>query len=173
MGVVRVPMVNRDPVELRLKIAFRVLHQITGEGTQIGHVWCIFWGNDEPKMMPIIAAALGEVLFIGKIACGVEHSGIPAVTRNALPAKIADVAGERRGSKVGSVLADYPCAHHNPSGIRTQIQGRRRPPATSEVGISPTLLPATKSSPRMASFFRRAHDLSDEGFVPDTARPNT
>jgi hypothetical protein len=56
MGVVGVPMIDRDPVETGAEVALRVLHQLPREGPKVGHLARVLRRDCEPEMMPILIA---------------------------------------------------------------------------------------------------------------------
>ena len=71
MGVVGVPMIDGDPVQFGSEIPRDAGHQLTREGAEIAELASILRRNDEPEMMPVILAALGESEYVHRIRCRV------------------------------------------------------------------------------------------------------
>ena len=63
--VVRVPVIDPDPVELGAEVFLGLAHQVAREALQVGHLGSIFGRDDEPEMMPVVLAALAELLYVG------------------------------------------------------------------------------------------------------------
>ena len=74
VGIVGVPVVDPDPIKLGAEIPFGLPHQVPSERLEIGKLLCVFRRDDEPEMMPIPFAALGERAVVGVIVLGIEHS---------------------------------------------------------------------------------------------------
>ena len=117
MGMVGVPMIDGDPVELCAEIAFGILHQFAGEGAQIAHVLGVLRRDNEPEMMPVVGATLGEILSVGRVRGGVEHMGVAAVAGDAFAPQIGNVVGERGGTKSRALVADDTRLHHHPARV--------------------------------------------------------
>src|SRR5580698_5704111 len=67
VGIVGVPMVDSDPVELRTEIGLHLPGEIEGKRLEIGHLAGILWRDDEPEMMPVTLAAVGKGSIIGAV----------------------------------------------------------------------------------------------------------
>jgi hypothetical protein len=53
------------------------------------------WGHDEPEMMPIALAAIGEGAMIYIIVHGIEHPTRSTLLRYAFPPQIGQVSAKR------------------------------------------------------------------------------
>lgn len=76
MGIVGIPVVDRNPIKLRAQIPRGVRHQFPGESSEVSHLSSIFRRHRKPEMMPVPLTALGKGLCIGIIGPHVEHAGI-------------------------------------------------------------------------------------------------
>jgi hypothetical protein len=65
--IVGVPVVDRQPVEPRPEIPFGIGHQLSGEGSQIGHFASVLRRDDEPEMVAIVLASFCERAPIGAV----------------------------------------------------------------------------------------------------------
>jgi hypothetical protein len=54
-------MINGGPVELRLQIAFHLLHQVSNEGFDVRELIAIVRRYDDPELMSVAITPLGEV----------------------------------------------------------------------------------------------------------------
>ena len=52
--VLRIPMIDGDPVEAGAKVAFGVGHEVAGESLDIGEFAGVFGRDNEPEMMPVL-----------------------------------------------------------------------------------------------------------------------
>jgi hypothetical protein len=94
--MLRVPMIDRNPVERRAKVAFSISHQVAGKSFDVGKFGGIFRRHNEPEMMPVIVTALCESLMIDVVALSTEHPGWRAFLRHAVAAQIGEMSGKRR-----------------------------------------------------------------------------
>src|ERR1700716_1908722 len=85
VGIVGVPVVDADPIELGAEIALGLRHEVPCECLEIGKLLSIFRRDDEAEMMAIPFAAIGEGAVIGVVALGIEHSAASTILRYALP----------------------------------------------------------------------------------------
>ena len=76
----------------------------------------LFGTDDEPEMMPVAAAALGEGFLVGCLALGVEHPGLLGIPRHPLAFEIGDVGGERSGVKETAAVAGNARLDHDAAG---------------------------------------------------------
>jgi hypothetical protein len=60
MGVAGVVVVDRDPVQLGLKVALHLLHQPSGKALEIPKLDAVLRRYDQPELMAIIVAAIEE-----------------------------------------------------------------------------------------------------------------
>src|SRR5262249_50183884 len=95
MRVLRVPVVNRDPLEPGPKVTLRLRHQVPGKGLEVGHPRRVVRGYDEPEMMPVVLASLCEAAIVGVIACGIEHTTGGPIFGYALSPQISQMSTER------------------------------------------------------------------------------
>ena len=96
MGVVGVPMIDRDPVEPGAEVALCVPHELAREGSKVGHLARVLRRDREPEMMPVRFASFGESLRGGMVGGGVEHPGVRPVASDALALQVRDMFRERR-----------------------------------------------------------------------------
>jgi hypothetical protein len=95
MGVVGIPVIDTDPIELRSEIALSLGHQIPRKGLQVGKLLCILRGDDKTEMMTISLATIRERPVIGIVLCGVKHPTQSVIPRDALTAQIFKVSAKR------------------------------------------------------------------------------
>jgi hypothetical protein len=79
MGIVSVPVVDDDPVELRTEIGLYLPDEIAGECLEVDHLAGILEQDDEQEMMPVIFTTFGEGSVVGAVAGGIEHEPLLAV----------------------------------------------------------------------------------------------
>ena len=162
--IVGVPVIDRDPVEPRAEIALDIGHQLAREGPEVGHLRRVLGRDDEPEMVSVILAPLGEGALVGRIGPGVEHAGVRAVPGDALALQIGDVLGKRRRTEARAVMAHDARLHDDaPRGRATATaRGRRAGRVRSASGpCRPSLLPEALAD--MAGLLRGPHHLADEG----------
>src|SRR3546814_15875031 len=64
--IVGIPMVDRDPVELRAKIHLHPCHEIAGEAAKVFDVLRVLGGDDETELVAIALDARSEERRVGK-----------------------------------------------------------------------------------------------------------
>jgi hypothetical protein len=84
VGIVRIPVIDGNPVQPGAEIALGIRHQLTGKGAQIGHLGRVLRRYDEAEMMAVVLASLGEDALIDRLGSRVEHTGIRAIPGNAV-----------------------------------------------------------------------------------------
>ena len=89
--VVGVPVIDADPVEFRAEVLLHLSHEVARERLQVGHLRGVLGRDDEPEMMPVVLASLGERLHVGVVGLGTEHARLLAVARHALAAQIIEM----------------------------------------------------------------------------------
>jgi hypothetical protein len=104
MGVLGVPMIDRDPVETGSEVVPRVLHQFAREGSKVGHLAGILQRDGEPEMMPVLFVACGESLRVGVVGGSVEHPGVCAIAGHAVPLEVGEMLQERHGAKLATTV---------------------------------------------------------------------
>lgn len=97
MGIIGVPMIDRDPIEPCAQIRLHLTDQIAGEALEILELGSILRGDDETEMMAILFTAPREAQIIRLVARSIErHPRLP-VPADALALQIGEVFRERRG----------------------------------------------------------------------------
>src|SRR5262249_17340382 len=109
-------------IELGAEISLGLPHQVPGERLEIGELLRVLRGHDEPEMMPVTFAALGEGAVIGIIMLGIEHPTRSAVLRYAFPPQIGQVGAKRRPS--GPLPYDTRFDGNTARPVRHQPGGR-------------------------------------------------
>ncbi len=96
-----VPVVHGHPVELRAEVHLHLLGKIAGERLEVGHVGGVLGRDDEPEVMSVVLAAIGEGAVVGAIGLGVEHHAALAVTADAIALEVGTCArtAARRGRR--------------------------------------------------------------------------
>src|SRR4029453_19660084 len=95
MRVLGVPVVNRYPLEPGPKVTLRLHHQVSGKGLEVGQLGRVVRGYDEPEMMPVVLAPLGEGAMVGGIARGIEHATGGPVFGHTLSPQIGQMSTQR------------------------------------------------------------------------------
>src|SRR5262245_19776823 len=95
MRVLGVPVVNRHPLDPGVKVTLRLRHQVSGKGLEVGQLGRVVRGYDEPEMMPVVLAPLGEGAMVGVIARGIEHATGGPVFGHTFTPQIGQVSTER------------------------------------------------------------------------------
>jgi hypothetical protein len=93
MGIIGVPMIDRDPVEPGAKIAFGVRYQFSRKCPQVRHILRVLRRNDEPEVVAVITASFSKAPFIRLIRASVEHPGVGTITGDPIPFKIGQMFG--------------------------------------------------------------------------------
>jgi hypothetical protein len=135
VGVFRVPMLDRDPVELCPKIALRVPHQVACETLQVGELVSIIWRHNEPEMMPVVVATSDEPPVIDIVLGGTEQPSGGPVPGHALPAEVAEMSIQEAAPHA---MADDACFDDGAAGSIGQAVNcdeARRP--TAPEGAAP------------------------------------
>ena len=94
VGIVGVPVLDPEPIEIGAEITLGLRHQVAGERLQIGEPLGVLRGHDELEMMAIPFAALGEGAVVGVVVLSVEQATGGAVLRHALPSQVGEVSAE-------------------------------------------------------------------------------
>lgn len=97
--VLRIPVIDTHPIELGAEVLFDSADQLPREALQVGHIGCVFRGDDETKVVPIILAALRKGLGIGVLGVRAKQVGLFPVPRDPLAPKVAEMGAERRRSR--------------------------------------------------------------------------
>jgi hypothetical protein len=118
--------------------------------------------DDEPKMIPVIPAALREGPLVGRVGAHVEHPGVGAIVGDAFALERADMFGQRRRPEAGPAMADDPAHDDDPTTRGLLRQTERRSAAPAEGG-APTIadrLPEPLAG--VSGLLGGAHDLTDK-----------
>lgn len=160
MGIVGVPMVRRDPIELRAEILLHMPHKVAGEGSEVGHLRRILWRDDEAEMVSVAITALGKHLDAGVIGLGAEHAGLFPVTGHALALQVGKVCGERHATR--RVTNDAGLDDRDARATGQQAVGLDvGDPAPAEAR-SVARADLTGAGDASTSFLRRRQGLGDE-----------
>ena len=162
MGVVGVPMIDRDPVEPRSEVALRVLHELAREGPKVGNLARVLRRDCEPEMMPVLFAPFGESLRVGVVGGCVEHPGICAVAGHSVALEVGDMLRERRRTKSAATVAHDPGHDDDAPAGRSGGQGQRRPPSAAEGRTSGGAAASPERLASVARFLRGPHHLANE-----------
>src|SRR5262249_1695764 len=95
VGMLRVPMVDRDPVELGPEVTLGMRHQVSGKCLEIRQLSGIIRRDNKPEMMPITLAAFSKRTMVGLVMVGVEHPSRGTVLGDAFSPEIAEMRAER------------------------------------------------------------------------------
>ena len=95
MGVIRVPVIDGDPIELCSEVGFHLPSKVASKRLEIGHLSGILGRDDEAEMMPVIFASFGKGGIVGAVHLGIEHARLLAVCRDAVALQIGKMRGHR------------------------------------------------------------------------------
>ena len=73
--IVGVPVIDRDPIERRAQVGLHLPHEVARVFAQVGQLGGVFGRYDDPEMVPVIFAPLGETAIVGVVVGRVEHPG--------------------------------------------------------------------------------------------------
>ena len=93
--VLGVPVIDRDPVELRAEIALGLDHQLARECLEVRKFGGVVGRDDEAEVVAVAVAAFGEGMGVSRIDLRVEQAAGFAVTRRAVAAEIAEMGRQR------------------------------------------------------------------------------
>jgi hypothetical protein len=96
VGMLRIPMVDGDPVEFRSKIPFGLCHQVSGEGLQVRELLGVVGRHDEAEVMAIFLTTICEGPMVGILLFRIKHPPGSPVLRYAFAAQVLEVGAERR-----------------------------------------------------------------------------
>ena len=122
VGIIGVPVVDPNPIELGAEIPLGLRHQVAGERLQVRELVRILWGHDEAEMMAIPFAARRECAVVGVVVLGVEQAAGGAVLRHALPPQVGQVSAESRSPR--SLAHDAGLDGDAARPVRHQPSGR-------------------------------------------------
>src|SRR5271166_6461317 len=162
MGVVAVPVLHCDPVELGAEVMLGVLHELAGEGPKVRHVTGIFRRDRETKMVPVSIAPFGKSLRVDVVEGGVKHPGVCAVAGDAVAPEVGEMLRERRGAKSAATVAHDPGHDDDASAGRSGGQGQRRPPSAAEGRTSGGAAASLERLASVAGLLRGPYHLANE-----------
>ena len=113
--IVGVPVIDGNPVELCAEVALGIGHQLAGEDLEVGHLSRILRRHDEAEVVAVIFASFSEGALIDGIGPCIEHTGIYAITGDAVALEISDVLCKRRRAEFISPMPDHPRFDYNPT----------------------------------------------------------
>ena len=90
-------------------------HQLTRKGTEVGHLGRIFRRNDETEMVAVRFAPFSERALIDGVGSLIEHTGMRAITGDAIPLQVSNVLYKRRRAEFISAMPNHARFDHNPT----------------------------------------------------------
>jgi len=94
VGMLGVPVIDGDPVELGAEILLGLAHQLAGEPLEVRHLQRIVGRDDEAEVVAVILAAFGEGVGVRVLGIGTEQPGLLPVPGHTLPAEISKMGGK-------------------------------------------------------------------------------
>ncbi len=174
--IVGIPVIDRDPVELRAEVRFHARHQVARVSLQIADLSRVLGRDDEPELVPVAFDARLERLRVGDVPrCGV---GLARFTfaGDAVALDVAKVGAGRARRGLG--VNHKPRLDHDAPGPRPKASAKK---AGSDMAASlfgtATGAARKRASRSAASLLRSAEHLAGEALgssVPvtaDLARP--
>ena len=113
--IVGVPVIDGNPVELCAEVALGIGHQLAGEDLEVVHLSRILRRHDEAEVVAVVFASISEGALIGRFGPCIEHTGIYAITGDAVALEVSDVLCERRRAEFVSPMPDHARLDHNPT----------------------------------------------------------
>jgi hypothetical protein len=147
MRVLRVPVIDGDPVELSAEILLHLADQLAGEALQAGHLRRFFRQDDEPEMVAVALTPLGEGLRIGILGLRTEQPGLLPVPGDTLAPEVAEMGAERRRAR--GVADDARLDRHQ---ARATHQKMVRPDGGNTAAAEGRAAPAARRAAFPASF---------------------
>jgi hypothetical protein len=86
-----VPVIDGDPVEPRVEIAFHLSDQLARKALEVGEIHGVLRRYDEAEVVPVILAALGEGTGISLFGLGTEQAGFLPVTGDAFAPEVVEM----------------------------------------------------------------------------------
>ena len=140
VGVVGVPVVDRDPLELGSEVSLYGGHKLAGKVPQVGECDPVFGGDNEAKLVTILSSRCREFLPVGHVHTRAVGLRRPAVVADPFSRDIAKVCIDCLSCHVFEI--DDPRLDHHPSRIRAKLGpcNARRDGTTSESRQAPSRL---------------------------------
>src|SRR5581483_2156526 len=126
MGV-RVPgvvVINRHPIEGGVEVLLHLSHQPAREGLEIAEGDPILGRHDEPELVAVLQAALGEGFGVGLVLRRRIGMASKPVQRDALPLQVAQMGGD--GLALDTLELDDPRLDNNATGPEPHAGAVRR-----------------------------------------------
>jgi len=120
VGIVGIPVIDCDPVDLGAEIPFRIRHQFARERPEITHFGCILRRDDEAEVVAILLTSAGKRALVGHVGPRIEQTGVSAIARYAIPLQVSDMPGERRRAESISAMPDHSHLDHDPTRRRAE-----------------------------------------------------
>ena len=152
VGMTRVEMIDRHPVELRSEVLLHLRHHVAGEGAQVGEPVAVLGGDDEAELMPILASALQ------KLAARNLVTILGPIEPAPLSFPVGPVALQVAQMGVGALASDFqpddPRLHHDaalPLARSAPLGGKLQPIGRRLASADATALPFPGPAPRAAA----------------------
>ncbi len=142
MWIVGVPVIHRDPVEPRSQVCFHLTSEVARVFAQIGQLRRVLGRDDDPEMMPIVLAPLGETAIVGLVAVRIEQRRWRTVAGHTLALQISDVRGQRRHAPSADAMTHGQRLHQHASARAEQAAARERRAACAEIRLAASTRPA-------------------------------
>ena len=91
VGMTGVEMIDGDPIELAVEIAFHLPHQIADEGLQVGEAGAVVGRDDEAELMRVGLRAVEKGQTVGVVAGGVIELAGLALARDAIALDVVEM----------------------------------------------------------------------------------
>ena len=95
MGMLGVPVVDRDPIEPRTKITRGLMHEFAGKAPQAFQLARVIRRDNEPEMMPIAVTAFGESPAVCIVPGSIEKFAGRSIAGDPVPLEITDMGPQR------------------------------------------------------------------------------
>src|SRR5581483_5583738 len=101
MGMAGIVMIDRDPVEPRLKVLLHLPHKVAREALQIRHFIGVFGRHDKAELMPVLSTPLDKGLAVSVVLK--SRIGLPSlpVPIDSIAFEVAKMRIDRLGCRLG------------------------------------------------------------------------
>ena len=126
VGMARVEVIDRNPVQFRPEVLLHLPHHVPREGPYVGKLRAVFRGDDEPELVAVLPPAFDERLAVHLVAGGAVQPSSLAVARGAVALQVPDVGVGRAAADLQShdPRLDYdpthPLARAAPAGCQLE-----------------------------------------------------
>jgi hypothetical protein len=83
-----------------------VVHEFAGKGPYVFQFGCVFWRDNEPKMMAVLFASLGKGISVNEIGSRTEQACILAIAADAIAFEIGYMVREGRRAETNALVAN-------------------------------------------------------------------